>query len=253
MKIGFLGFGNLAKSLCSGFILSKKISPSDIVVTAKSEETLNFAASQGFTAIKTVKELFNLADVIVLAVKPKIFETLILDLPNDFTNKKIVSVMAMCKLEKLQKVFEKVPVLRIMPSLSSATATDIIGVSGDTENFTEFLNALSGVGKILTMSEDKLEAFTVGASCGLGFAGYILNAYKNAVKNLGFTDEEAIEITKVTFKNSAEYNDFEKLYTFVATKGGATEQGLISMQTDGLVETIEKGVLKAYDKATGKL
>ena len=253
MKIGFLGFGNLAKALYNGLILSGKLDCKDVVVTAKSEQTLNYANSLGITAVKSVKELFELSSVIILAVKPKVFETLIEDLPSSFEGKKIVSVMAMCKIEKLQKVFGKTPILRIMPSLSSATCSDIIGVSDNVEQFGDFIEVLKGAGKLMFLSEDKLEAFTVGASCGLGFAGYLLKQYQTAIENLGFTKEEALEITKVTFLNSASYDDFENLYTKVATKGGATEQGLLAMKEGNLNEIISKGVLKAYDKATGKM
>ena len=253
MTVGFLGFGNLAKALYSGLFLSGKLDCKDVVVTAKSEQTLSYAKSIGVTAVSSVKELFELSDIVILAVKPKVFETLINDLPSSFNGKKIVSVMAMCKLEKLQKVFGKAPILRIMPSLSSSTGTDVIGVSGNDKEFTDFIEILKGAGKLMYMGEDKLEAFTVGASCGLGFAGYILSAYKNAIKTLGFSEEEAKEITKITFANSSSYDDYESLYTLVATKGGATEQGLISMQSGGVDKVLEKAVQKAYDKATGKI
>lgn len=253
MKIGFLGFGNLAKSLYNGLILSKKVQPSDFIVNAKSDETLNYAKSLGITAVKTVGELFELSDVVVLAVKPKVFDLVASDLPKDFSSKKIVSVMAMRKIEKLREVFGCAPVIRIMPSLSAAYGSDLIGVCGDAGGFDDFIEKLRSAGDLLYMSEDKLEAFTVAASCGLGFAAYMLNAYENAVKTLGFSSEEAKLITEVTFKNSANYSDYSKLYDLVATKGGATEQGLLKMNEGGLNEIIADGVKKAYDKATGKI
>ena len=252
MKIGFIGFGNLAKALCSGLLSKEGISASDICITAKTEQTLEYARNRGHKTFTSIKELIDFSDIVIIAVKPKVFQSILTDLPKNFCEKRFVSVMAMFGYKELKKVFPNNPVLRIMPSLSSYTASDLIGVCGEIDKFDDFIGVLSNAGKTIEMTEDKLDAFTVAESCGLGFAAYIMDEYKKAVCSLGFLETEAKEITQSVFSNSSLAENYRALYTGVATKGGATEAGISAMSQNGLDKAIFNGVIAAYNKAKGK-
>ena len=245
MKIGVIGYGNLAKALLQG-ISNGNISKSDITITAKSSESILLAKSNGFCATESISKIFE-NDLIIIAVKPVVFNSLIPLIPTNFTGK-VVSTMACYSLSELKKVFKNNSVLRIMPSLLSSGGNDIIATCGDSENFSEFISLLKNAGKVVVTNEEKFNAYLVAVSCGIGFSAYIVESYNKALKSLDLTNEESQEITKALFTASANLSNREEFYNKVATKGGVTERGLTSFNESGLNEVVEKGILSAYEK-----
>ena len=246
MKVGVLGYGNLACALLDGLTKFGCLSGKDVTITAKTPETLSLACLNGLNASDSVAEIFE-ADIVILAVKPAVFKTLINEIPSNFKGK-IVSAMACYSYQELKNVFKNNYVLRIMPSLLSRTGNDLIAVCGDTDKFDDFIKILKGAGRVIITNEEKFNAFLIAVSCGIGFTSYITEAYKNSLVKLGFLNEEANEITKVLFTASASVKDRVSLYKKVATKGGVTELGLNEFENGNLNGVIENGVLKAYNK-----
>ena len=155
--------------------------------------------------------------------------------------------MACYSLNELKGVFSG-DIIRIMPSLLSNSGNDLIAVCGDTNNFAEFLSVLQNAGKVVVTNEDKFNAYLVAVSCGVGFSAYIVESYNKSLEKLGFTTEESSEITKVLFSATANISNRQEFYSKVATKGGVTEQGLLSFEEDNLNNIVEKGVTTAYNK-----
>ena len=224
MKLGFLGFGNLAKALVTGFSGAGDIVPSDVTVLTKTEQSMNEAVKNGFNAAGNLTQLLTGCDTFVIAVKPYVFDSLADEIKSSKkTFKHTVSVMAGVKAADIEKITET-PFLRVIPTLAAEKRSDIIGIYGE-EN-TEFEKMLSRIGVIMRLDEEKLAKFTVAASCGLGFAARVLDRYADAVEELGFDRTEAEMITAGIFTDASVMKNWTSLAGKVATKGGVTERGL---------------------------
>ena len=250
MKIGVLGYGNLAKALLQGITSNGNINKKDITITAKSEKTLETAINNGYNAVNSVSEVFT-ADLVILAVKPAVYKTLLPLIPSNFKGG-IVSTMACYSLQELKNDFKSASVIRIMPSLLSSNGNDLIAVCGDTDKFTSFTSLLENAGKVIITNEEKFNAYLIAVSCGVGFSAYIVESYNKALLNLGFSSEESKDITSVIFSASAVESNREEFYKKVATKGGVTELGLNEFENGNLNKIVENGVLKAYNKVVNK-
>ena len=229
MKLGFLGYGNLARALARGVCGQGVLPAENIYICAKTEQTLAYARNLGHGTLGSAEQLFAECDVVVLAIKPKIFREMSAELSGiDTCGKKVISVMAAVKLDELTAVM-RCPVMRVMPTLAAADGLDIMGYSccGD---FEDIIPALSKLGDALCLEEDMLERLTVAASCGLGFAAHILEAYKRQCQEFGFDAEQAQAITRRMFTYAAQSeNGFDALESRVATRGGVTEAGNLAM------------------------
>ncbi len=237
MKLGFLGYGNLARSLVRG-VTTQGILPSDSVyICARTEATLAYARSLGHGTVADPAALFAECDIVVLAIKPKVFREMSYDLSRiDTAGKRVVSVMAAVKLEELEAVV-RCPVMRVMPTLAAADGKDILGYSTK-DDFEDIVPALGKLGEVLALDEDMLERLTVAASCGLGFAAHVLDSYKKQCIDIGFEAEQAESITRAMFGYAAENDEsFNALEHRVATKGGVTEAGNNAMDA-GLSEAL---------------
>src|SRR5690606_5039923 len=134
-RIGFLGFGNMGGAVARGAVAAGLVTADRIVVydPGLAGDAL---AQAGFSAAGSAEEVFQKADVIVLAVKPQIFtETAAAwtELVSGLTGKTVVSVMAGIRVEKLRVTFPDFTTVRVMPNLGlsvgeGATAIAIDGV-----------------------------------------------------------------------------------------------------------------------------
>ena len=94
-KIGFIGGGNMAEAMIKGLLHSGASRPENIIVSDVRRDRLNF-----------IKELFEVsvcdqntdvvkqADLLVLAVKPQIMETVLLELADHLDMSKLIISIA---------------------------------------------------------------------------------------------------------------------------------------------------------------
>lgn len=231
MKLGFLGYGNLARALDSGVCSQSILSAADIYVCANTQATLLYASSLGHKTASCAAELFSLCDIVVLAIKPRVFRAMQQELAAiDTKGKRVISVMAAVKLDEIEGVM-RCPVMRVMPTLAAADAKDILGYTYK-EGFDDVVPHLMRLGDAMRLDEPMLERLTVAASCGLGFAAHVLEAYKKQCMSYGFDPDQAEAITRRMFGYAADnvsvtdgLDGFADLERRVATKGGVTEAG----------------------------
>ena len=247
MKLGFLGYGNLARALARGVCGQGVLPAENIYICARTEATCAYARSLGHKTVDSAAQLFEACDVVVLAIKPKVFREMSIELSHiDTCGKKVISVMAAVKLSELAEVM-RCPVMRVMPTLAAADGLDIMGYScqGD---FSDIIPSLSKLGDVLCLGEDMMERLTVAASCGLGFAAHILEAYKKQCEEFGFAPEQAQTITRRMFTYAAQSEDgFGALESRVATRGGVTEAGNLAMD-EQLRAALDSAFYTAGDK-----
>lgn len=244
MSIGFLGFGNLATALARGLCRpGGALSPADITVTARTEATINAAAAAAHNTCPDAASLFAKCDTVVLAVKPRVFRELAPTLRDYITPAhRVVSVMCAVHIDEIEAALG-CPVMRVMPTLAAADACDLLGYTiPDGADFSDIVRLLDSLGDAIPMDESLLDRLTVAASCGLGFAAHILEAYKRECMALGFSSTQSDDIVRCVFAYAAgvdkhavlaDHTDsFTALESRVATRGGATEAGNLAMDSD---------------------
>lgn len=226
------------------------MSNSDIYVTANSKETREKAKTEyGVSVCLTNVELIEKSDLIFISLPLKAFYAEF----NDFNHysaegKCFVSLMAGVTLDQLRKSLGNHKIIRAMPNLGIENNDGVIGYTNtDDERVIELLNHL---GYAFAVPEEKIEKVTAFASCGIGFSAYILNCFCEAGKNLGFSEEISHRIVENIFHNALQSTDYSKLVRSVATKGGATEAGIESFETDRISQTITDAIHKAYRRMT---
>ena len=229
MKLGLLGYGNLAASIDAG-IAKRSIMPAgDIYVCDSAETAQTRARAAGHPVCASIAGLFDACDVVFILIKPKVFRELKAGLAAlDTKSKRIVSCMAAVHTDELREVFS-CPVMRIMPTLASAGAADIIGHT-PSRDFNDILSVLGRLGDLLCLDEEQLDRLTVAASCGLGFAARIMELYAGECEKLDFHPVRLRQLPAAYLPAAG--GDFAGLAARVATKGGVTEAGLNAMDKD---------------------
>ena len=87
MKIGIIGLGNMAKAMISGMLARKIAEPEDISGYAKTEETRNRVKEKYQIRIsENNSKAAEEADILILAVKPQMFEEVISQIKNSISD-----------------------------------------------------------------------------------------------------------------------------------------------------------------------
>ena len=117
-KIGFIGMGNMARAIAEGFIAGGAAQAEDLYAYAPRFERLNgFCAPRGIHACRSVNELLENVDTVVMAVKPYVVEGVLEEIRGALKGKAMLSVVAGYTCERYRPlVDESVRVQYIMPN-----------------------------------------------------------------------------------------------------------------------------------------
>jgi pyrroline-5-carboxylate reductase len=259
MKLAFIGGGNMAKALIAG-LEAQQFTMTDITVV-ELDKTKHEALQKehGVAVSDTVQDLTS-SDVIVLAVKPQQLPEVSKNLTPILSEQLIISIAAGVLLKDLSKWLNHYEIIvRAMPNTPAQIQAGITGlyalpkVTSIQKEMADQI--LSAAGTTLWLeSEEKLDAVTAISGSGPAYVFYFIEALQAAAISLGLNETEAKQLSIATFKGAgllADASDIsvEKLREQVTSKGGTTEQGLISLQDSLVKEAIILAAQKAYERA----
>jgi len=249
MKIAIIGAGNLGSALISG-LQGSGIATDDILVFEQAEKAKEVNIIHGVNTTTDLSRAFDFGDIVFLGLKGYVFGDLAKRLGvGSASGKSIVSFMAGVTLDTLKAqlanaIDDTTKFVRAMPSLSIATRDGVVGYTAAPPEV-ELL--LYGLGFAFEVEPDDIDKVTAFASCGLGFASYLVDAFAKAGEAMGFSQQSARSIAARTFKNALERTDFAETVKQVSTRGGATEQGILHFDENDVYGIVNGAVQKAYN------
>jgi len=245
MKISVIGYGNLGRSLVSGLLKSGS-KPRDLCVCDASLAALNEAESLGVKTTNNPAAAVEHGEAVFLVVKGHVFDEMAPIIASvSLDGKTIVSFMAGVPLDTLRVKLGDAEIVRAMPSLAIASCDGVIGYTSAPEPVAALFHRL---GYAFEVKPDEIEKVMAFSSCGLGFAAYLIDAFVSAGEMMGFSLQDSLKIAEITFRNALDRGDYKGTVKAVATRGGATEQGILHMDAAGVYAIISGAVRKAYEK-----
>ena len=245
MKIGIIGLGNLGSSLLEG-LLKSGTDGADISICELASLVPEIGKKHGVFATDDINEVFTRSDIVFLTVKGYVFAELAKKVAQPVSvEKTVVSFMAGVQFDTLYSQIGQCSIVRAMPTLAIAANDGIIGYTKAPAAVEEIFRSL---GYAFECAPDEIEKVMAFSACGLGFAAYLIDAFKTAGQKLGFSEKDSAEIAQITFKNAIDRGNYEATVKAVATKGGATEQGVLHMDACDTYSIVADAVKKAYER-----
>ena len=260
MKIGFIGAGNLATALVGGSSQSDFFSQHEFFAYDLYQPSLERISAYGVSAVSDVSELINVSDIVILAVKPKDFPSLLKENSETFkvNNPFIVSVAAGTELAFISSLLGyDAKLARIMPNINakvrgSATAVFVQDnvPAAEKQTLIDFCNSFGGT---FEMDENQFAVFGVIGGCSPAFNYMYIDQLARAAVKLGMNKAVALEVAAQAVKGSAEMilsNDAHPydLIDRVCSPGGTTIEGVTVLQQNGFENAINSAVEAAYNK-----
>ena len=264
MKLAFIGGGNMAQAMLAG-LKTQQFDMSNITmsnITVVELDANKHADLQQQFGIKATSHLADAAtcDTIILAVKPQQLPALAKTLAPQLTTQLIISIAAGIRLRDLSAwLNEYQTIVRTMPNSPAQIQAGITGLyAHPAVSKTQIAMAdqiLRAAGQTIWVdSEEKLDAVTAISGSGPAYVFYLIEALEAAAQALNLSESEAKQLSIATFKGASLLADVSetpvaRLREQVTSKGGTTEQGLLSLERSKVKEAIQLAAESAYARA----
>jgi len=260
--ICFIGAGNMAQSLIGGLIASgydkQKIIASDPTQTSRNTITEKF----GIQCFGDNAQSVSQADIVVLAVKPQILESVCHTIIDAVKHKQplIISIAAGIRSKDINRwLGGNSAVVRTMPNTPALIQTGATGlfanelVSKEQQSEAEHILRAAGI-TVWVNEESQLDAVTALSGSGPAYYFLFMQAMEQAGQQLGLDEKTAHLLTLQTALGAAKmalesHQDFATLRQNVTSPNGTTEKAIQSFLADGLPETIAKAMQAAQNRA----
>ncbi|GAB4249846.1 MAG: pyrroline-5-carboxylate reductase [Saprospiraceae bacterium] len=261
MKILIIGGGNMGMTYAHSFLRSHICDRQNLMILEKSaERSYELTKDTEFNVYAEPEGCINLADLIILAVKPQdspeLFERL---RPLIDTQQVVLSIMAGVRMNTIAENLGTKKVIRAMPNLPSQVGMGMT-VFTSTEEVTRIelvmvQNLINTTGKSLYVSDEAMiDAATAISGSGPAYVWYFMKALIEAGRSMGFSESEAEMLVAQTFRGAIDLfqkTDFscEEWIKKVASKGGTTEAALSAFEETALYQDIITGANAALKRA----
>lgn len=264
MKLGFIGGGNMAQALIIGLKsqqgLNQQFAMQDItVIELDANIRAELSKNLGINTTDCLSSI-QACDVVVLAIKPQQLPALAKALAPLLHNQLVISIAAGIRLCDLSRwLGDYKTIVRAMPNTPAQIQAGITGlyampnVSAVQISLAD--QVLSAAGSTVWLnSEEQLDAVTAISGSGPAYVFYMIEALQQASIDLGLNEAQAKQLSIATFKGAslladASSSPIETLREQVTSKGGTTEQGLLSLQDSRVKQAIILAAQKACQRA----
>ncbi len=265
IKISFIGGGNMAGALIGGLCDKGSESichHSDIhVVDVNADSLKNLQSKFGVTTSQTIDEQISKSDVVLMSVKPQQMREVAEQLAPHIKNQLVISIAAGIRFGDLSRWLNDYPaIVRTMPNMPALINQGITGmyaapgVSAAQRSSADAI--MRAVGATVWLEEEAmLDPLTAVSGSGPAFVFYFMETMQKAAQEMGFTDEQARQLTMATFQGAVQLagqseESTATLRERVTSKGGTTYAALTSMQHSGVGEAIVKALKAAALRST---
>lgn len=246
-KIAIVGAGSMAEAFISGILENELIDRKNVWVTNNSnKERLNSLRERyGVRSTYDLNVLFDGADIVMLAMKPKDAATAIQAIREQLTEHMlVVSVLAGVSMNTIETLARKpLAIVRSMPNTSAAVGKSATAVAVNqrvTNEQVEITRNLFGTVGLTTFVEEKqLDAVTGLSGSGPAYIYYLIEAMEKSAVEVGLEKEMASELIVQTLLGAAEMvkkssKSSTQLRKEVTSPGGTTEAGIKVLEENGV-------------------
>ena len=261
VKLGFVGAGNMARSLIGG-LLKQGLSANHIMTSDPSAECQDAARALGVNVLPDNAALVAKADVLVLAVKPQVMKEVVVPLVGSLAKRKplVISIAAGINSDAI-KTWSGVdlPIVRCMPNTPALVQLGATGlfangfVSAEQKVLAQAM--LEAVGIALWVErEEQLDAVTALSGSGPAYYFLLMELMQKSGEALGLSPEAASELTLQTALGAAKMAiesdvDAAELRRRVTSPNGTTQAAIESFQASGIESAVANALKAAHQRS----
>lgn len=214
----------------------------------------------GIQATADNRAILSEADIVLVAVKPQIFNAVVADLNWAATQQTslMLSIMAGTPLATLEAAVPHWPVIRAMPNTPATVGAGVTAIAAGTMATTEHLqqarSIFEAVGTVVEVPETLMDAVTGLSGSGPGYVAVVIEALADGGVAAGLPRAIALQLAIQTVRGTAELLHTADMHPAVlkdrvTSPGGTTITGIAQLEAGGLRSALIEAVQAACDRA----
>jgi pyrroline-5-carboxylate reductase len=239
-KICFIGGGNMARAIISGLKANGYLMTDINVIEPEAEKRATLKADFGVSVTEQLPSV-ALADIVVLAVKPQQLRDLSIFLGSLLQKQLIISIAAGIRGQDIGRWLGGYQsIVRVMPNTPAQIQAGVSGLyalsGANTSQRAQAEMIMQAVGDVIWLDKEaQMDAVTAISGSGPAYVFYFIEALQQAALELGLNEEQAKTLSLQTFIGASKLAEQSTeapatLRGQVTSKGGTTEQAILSME-----------------------
>ncbi|MDD3244349.1 MAG: pyrroline-5-carboxylate reductase [Eubacteriales bacterium] len=267
-RLGFMGCGNMGSAVINGICAAKLLKGQEINVYDVSQERLIAMVDEyQVNPYKDLDRFLENTDVIFLAVKPQICQSVLSDLAPRIKgrNKAILTIVAgWPNARYYETLSEDVRLLRIMPNTPALCCKAMSVLCAENtlteEEFAFARQIFEAVGQVEVLSEHLFDAVTGVSGSGPAYVFLLIEAMANGGVLMGLPAPTARKLAAQTFAGAAEMvligdQHPAALKDAVSSPAGTTIEALYQLEKAGvrgaMISAVESAARRSEELAKG--
>ena len=247
MKLGFIGMGNMASAIYTGIIKSEFLSNKEIIAYDINAGQFNKLDVKPVIA-KNIEEVINESEMILVAVKPQVVESVLKPVVSLLKNKVLISIVLGYDFEKYNTFLDTstrhVFVMPNTPAQVQCGMSLIEQTNNLTDQELEYVkNMFESFSEVEVMPSNLMGAAGSLSGCGPAFIYMIIEALADAAVKEGVPREKAYKLASTTVMGSGKMQRETNIHPGilkdnVCSPGGSTIQGVKALEDGNLRATL---------------
>ncbi len=253
--IGIIGGGNMGEAILSGVV-----GHYHVLVCEKEHSRQSYLKRKYKIASSTLRVLLRKSDVIILAVKPQDFDSILNEMKDGVLAKHlIISIAAGISTNYIEaSLKKKVRVIRTMPNLLALIGQSVTAVCrgkyGTKNDLTLACKIFNHIGQTVVVKEGLINSVTAVSGSGPAYLFLFIECLIKAGEKIGLNEALACQLVLDTLKGSINLLQQQKadpaqLRARVTSKGGTTQAAIEVFQKNNFEKIILQAIQAARKRA----
>ncbi|HYS15755.1 MAG TPA: pyrroline-5-carboxylate reductase [Candidatus Binatia bacterium] len=260
-SVGFLGAGNMGEALIKGLLEANLVPAEAIHATDVRLERLKELDRQyGIQVSSDNAELVRHADIVILAVKPQIMESVLKEIAPAVTRRKLlISIAAGVSTARIRTVLHKdARLIRVMPNTPALVLEGVTAIAKAEGLEPDDLDAageiFSAVGRVVVLDEELMDAVTGLSGSGPAYVAVVIESLADGGVRMGLDRITAMTLATQTVLGAAKLlletgMHPGALKDMVSSPGGTSIAGIAALEEGGIRTTFIKAVERATQRS----
>ena len=260
-KIGFIGSGNMAKAMIGGIVKSKLVDSNNVIASDLNELVLeNVKNEYGINVTTNSKEVVKFSDIIIVAVKPNVYDIVLEGVKELVDDKKIIVTIAAGKtIESIENVIgNDKKVIRTMPNTPALVNEGMSALCKNKNITDEELNIVKEIfnsfGKAEILNEYLIDSVIGVSGSAPAYVFMFIEAMADAAVLAGMPRNQAYTFAGQAVMGSAKMvletdKHPGELKDMVCSPGGTTIEAVKTLEAEGFRSAVIKAIGDCIEKS----
>ncbi len=260
-KLGIIGGGVMGEALLSCLLSQRMYTSDSILVSDLSYERRQLLTEQyGIRTTHSNREVIDQGDVIVLAIKPQVFDGVARDFSGVVVADPplVVSILAGVSLAKIEQAVPGWPVIRAMPNTPATVGCGMTAIAIGSRAIAEHVDLaqqiFSTVGEVVQVAEPLLDGVTGLSGSGPAYVAIVIESLADGGVAAGLSRATANKLALQTVLGTAQLLQKTGMHPAVlkdrvTSPGGTTISGIACLEELGLRSAIIEAVRVASNRS----